>query len=265
MNRDNRFIVLVSITILVIVIVLFLEPFAQDQDYHNFADQRRVTSINNFNDVVSNIGFILFGLYGLSILVNYKSRLSSIEVNEMYFWIFFFCGSVLTGVGSAYYHLQPNNETLFWDRLPMTLLFMSIFSFIIYQRIDKRVGLALLPILIILGVISVVYWNYSESINAGDLRFYVLVQFLPMLLLPIILYIFPEKNIILHNSNRYFYCAAAFYLLAKISEHFDQGIFTLVGQQISGHTLKHIFAAVAVYVIILYLLKRNLVTYQGYS
>lgn len=39
-----------------------------------------------------------------------------------------FAGVLLTSAGSTWYHLAPTNDSLVWDRLPMTLGFMGLFA-----------------------------------------------------------------------------------------------------------------------------------------
>lgn len=36
--------------------------------------------------------------------------------------------ALLIGLGNGYFHYSPDNQTLFWDRLPMTLDFLAVFS-----------------------------------------------------------------------------------------------------------------------------------------
>jgi hypothetical protein len=40
---------------------------------------------------------------------------------ELWSWTLFFAGVTAVGVGSTYYHLNPDNATLVWDRLPVSL------------------------------------------------------------------------------------------------------------------------------------------------
>ena len=105
------------IAVLVLIIaslfgLLLLPPIPQDQNYHDFADQRTLLGIPHFWNVVSNIPFIVIGAVGLWPL----RRSPAIVI--------LFLGILLTGFGSAYYHLDPDDSTLFWDRLPMAVSFM---------------------------------------------------------------------------------------------------------------------------------------------
>ena len=105
----------------------------------------------------------------------------------------FFAGLLLTGFGSAYYHLEPNNERLVWDRLPLAGALMGLFAAVIAERIGVRAGLALLAPLVVVGLGSVLWWHGGEVRGHGDLRPYALVQFYPLVAVPLMLYLFGPR------------------------------------------------------------------------
>ena len=159
-----------------------------------------------------------------------------------------FVGVGLVSVGSAYYHAAPDNGRLFWDRLPMTVAFMALFSMLIADRIHRRAGVQwLLPILVVAGAASVLYWDWSEASGRGDLRFYLLVQSFPIVALPVICWLFPEGR---YTRNRHLAWMIAWYALAKVLETFDRQVFALLGDTVSGHSLKHLAASVAVLMVV---------------
>ena len=100
-----------------------------------------------------------------------------------------FLGVFLTGFGSSYYHWQPDDAGLFWDRLPMAVGFMAILSYVIEERIDAKVGAALLWPLVALGVVSLLLWRWTD-----DLRLYGWVQFFPCVVLPLVFWLFPSRQ-----------------------------------------------------------------------
>ena len=153
----------------------------------------------------------------------------------------FFAGVILTSVGSAYYHLAPDNERLVWDRLPMTVVVMALLAAIIAERISAKTGITILLPLLALGIGSVFYWQRFD-----DLRPYGFVIFFPMLLVPMLIALFPVKN----TSGEYLIYLVGFYLLAKLCEYFDAQIFA-AGGVISGHTLKHVIAALGLFQVVL--------------
>ena len=105
----------------------------------------------------------------------------------------------------------------------------------------------ILPLLL-LGLFSVVCWIRTERQGRGDLRLYGLVQFLPMLLIPLIMVMYnaPESYI------PYVVALLIFYLIAKVFELLDSVIYSW-SHFISGHTLKHLFAAVGTFCLLLML------------
>lgn len=245
LSRSARISVLLVSAMLSIIGVFWLAPIPQDLNYHNFADHRAYGMIPNFGDVAGNGAFIIVGLLGLLTVIK-RARLFS-NLGEVFLWVIFFTGVLMVSFGSAFYHLDPNNATLVWDRLPMTIAFMSLFSIVLMERINKRAGLLLFPLFLAYGIFSIWYWNYSEGLDMGDLRPYALVQFYPMLAIGLILILFPA------SGGMCFVFTLAFYVLAKLLEHFDAQVFALTHEMISGHTLKHISAAIAVLGLVRYI------------
>jgi len=228
-------IILWLVTVVAFVAMAFVEPIAQDPAYHLFVDHRQWWQIPNTLDVLSNLPFVLVGIMGLQYCALHRTH--------RLFWPFLtiFIGVFSTAYGSAYYHWAPTNGTLVWDRLPMTIAFMGLFTMVLADRIDIRWNRALIPLLL-LGMASVWYWDWTEAHNVGDLRPYALVQFLPMLLIPLVLILYPAPR-------RDFGCYIGLlccYGLAKVLEYFDRQVFELV-TVVSGHSLKHLAAALATF------------------
>lgn len=236
MSRENRLNVIVIIVIIVIIGIFSADPIAQDQSYHNFVDQRGIITIPNFFNVFSNLPFIIIGISGIRLVISGQAVGGLAELQSMY--LVFFVGVLLIGFGSAYYHYHPTNLTLLWDRLPMTIAFMAFFSAIVGEYISSRLALKLFVPLLLSGIISVLYWYVTELNGSGDLRAYALVQFLPALLIPLILWFFNSKL----NGNKYIWGILGIYALSKTMELFDAQIYSQLGI-LSGHSLKHITAA----------------------
>lgn len=243
MSVTRRLWIIIGITLAAIVGTLFVAPIPQDPAYHVFADQRGFLGIPNFGDVASNIPFTLVGLIGLVVLYRNGDASQDWAFADTIPYAVFFVGVALIGAGSAYYHWTPNNQTLFWDRLPMTIGFMAVTAGLVADRINRKFGLKiLLPVLLLLGAASLIYWVETEAAGVGDLRFYGLVQFLPIFLIPIICWLFPKSR---YTKGRYIAAMIFFYALAKLFEFFDFQLYGLIGHLISGHTLKHLTAAIA--------------------
>lgn len=230
--------VLIGLVLVGLIIPWFMDRVPQDPRYHHFADTTQWFGIPNFFNVITNVLFVLVGLVGIRASRSERSVLDSAEMRRFYH---VFCvGVILVGVGSAYYHVNPNNSTLVWDRFPMTMSFMALFALILADGVSLRAGKVLFWPLIGIGLGSVGYWYATELWGAGDLRPYGIVQFLPMVLIPIILLLFGTRTI----QGLFLWWMLGVYILAKICELFDAEIFSLTGI-LSGHSLKHVFASVA--------------------
>lgn len=226
---------LLSVLVMGTLVAVVAEPVAQDPAYHLFADKRLLVGIPNFFDVMSNLPFAVVGFAGLYFIARNRTPLKT-----MLAWQFFFAGIFLTAFGSGYYHLAPSNETLVWDRLPMTIAFMSFVTIIIDEYLSRSLARRVLVPLLIAGAASVFYWAYTEAEGRGDLRAYALVQFLPLLLIPMIVLLYQERS----GLGRYIGWMIVFYIASKLLEFFDAEVFT-ASRIASGHSLKHVFAAMA--------------------
>src|SRR5207249_3350324 len=178
-----RGLLIIILGVLALAALAVVPPFPQDPKYHAFPDQRSFFEIPFTLNVLSNVPFLLVGAMGLWFLlhrVHTGACSPFIECQERWPFVGFFAGLLLTGLGSAYYHWAPSNATLLWDRLPITILIMSLFAGVIGERISPKAGSASLLPLIALGIGSVVYWYWSEQHGVGDLRLYAFVQLGPV-------------------------------------------------------------------------------------
>lgn len=224
----------------VAVIGAYLAPrIGQDPAYHLFADRRTLLGIPNFWNVVSNAPFLFVGAYGV-----WAWRRARWEHHhDRWAWLVVALSGFLIGFGSGYYHYSPDNQTLFWDRLPMTLGFMGVFAAVISERVSARAGWWLLGPFLIWGVVSVEVWRQSELAGAGDLRMYALVQFYPILAIPLMLWLYPPR----YTASHRIWQMILWYLAAKILEAADVPVNQMLGLQMSGHALKHLAAAMALW------------------
>ncbi|QKT04487.1 ceramidase domain-containing protein [Ectothiorhodospiraceae bacterium 2226] len=240
-----------ALGLLAFTLLLFwlTDPLPQDPAYHHFADQRAWLGVPAAWNVLSNLAFVLVGAAGMALVV-WLRRARRAPVHRAY--LVLFAGVLLTGFGSAYYHLAPSNTTLFWDRLPMTVAFMGFFCSVLVERVDRRLADRLLLPLLLVGAGTVVYWLLSERAGAGDLRPYALVQFLPLVLAPALLAPRPRPA----HYAPYLVGALALYVLAKLAEVFDEEIYAL-GAAVSGHALKHLLAAAGAACLVAMLYRRH--------
>ena len=125
----------------------------------------------------------------------------------------------LIGIGSTYFHWSPSIKTLYWDRLPMILgmaYIMNQYTEIGFQD------------LMLHGLLSL---EYREMTN--DLSLYAAYQ------LNMILFLIWTTG---------FSWPVIFYVMAKVFEDRDNEFYMATNEIISGHTVKHILAGIAMIV-----------------
>jgi hypothetical protein len=243
-GRDWRVVLMVAAAVAVVLAALAAPPYAQNEAYHQFADQRAFLDIPNFLDVVSNLGFLVVGLAGLAFVIRGRHADGTpafTETADRRCWGVVCAAVALTCCGSWYYHLVPDSARLAWDRLPMAVAFAGILAATISERISPRAGGLLLAPLVVLGAASVGYWRYSVIAGRENLNPYAATQFGSLLLIVLLIALFPSR----YTRGNDLWGALALYALAKVAEHYDYGILAATGGLASGHTLKHLVAALA--------------------
>ncbi len=240
---------------IVLAVLLLIPPIPQPDAYHDFADQRPVLGIPNGLHVLSNLAFILVGLAGLRFLWCWRRAAADAfrHPADARPYLVFFPGLIGIGLGSGYYHLDPQHTTLFWDRLPMAVTFMALFAAILNERLGRTVGQPALPLLVLGGAAATGYWLWSELAGHGDLRPYMLVQAIPMLLTPLLVLLTTPR----YSHGGSFVTAIGIYCAARAFDLLDAQVYALLRETVSGHTLKHLTGAVAAWWILRMLQKRK--------
>jgi len=184
MTARQKATLILVFTLISLVVTFLLSPVAQLPSFHHFADTRPLWGIHNFGNVVSNLPFLIIGAYGLVTVLR-----APVLAPIRWTYAVLFVGVIFTGLGSAYYHQHPDNDTLVWDRIPMTIVFMSFLSATVAELVSRPLGGRLLLPLLVVGVGSVLWWHYTETIGHGDLRLYGWVQYYPMVAIPLLLWL----------------------------------------------------------------------------
>ncbi len=214
-----------------------LPPLPQPQDYHRFADVRAWLGVPNFLDVVSNLAFLAVAVAGLSVaLRGFSGRAEHLP------YALFFLALAATAFGSAWYHLAPDDARLFWDRLPIAVCFAALLSAVIAERFSLRIGLLLLAPLAATGAGASWYWLRSEGLGAGNVLPYFAFQLYALLAMLLLMHFYPSR----YSRGTDIYRVMMLYGAAVAAELLDRRIFVL-GEVVSGHTLKHLLAALAAY------------------
>ncbi|MDX1983323.1 MAG: hypothetical protein SFV51_23835 [Bryobacteraceae bacterium] len=214
---------------LAIAAIALAPPLRQDAGYHDFADIRPLLGIPNCLNVLSNLPFAIAGAMGLAGL-----RHRAGQRWERYAFALLSGAILLTSVVSGYYHWAPSNATLFWDRLPMAVGFMALFAVVVGERTVAEAGRLLLAPMVAAGIASVAWWRAYD-----DLRFYIVVQFLPLLAIPVMLW----RTRGAHPGTSALVTGLGWYAAAKALELADRPVYAALG--LSGHTLKHLAAGMS--------------------
>lgn len=229
-KRNRRIGAALLVALPPLAILLFFPPLAQSQAYHAFADQRSWHGLPNATDVLTNLPFLLAGIFGL------REAWHQPATPLRAAWLAFFGGVSLVALGSGYYHLAPSDASLVWDRLPMTFAFTSLFAAVLGETMDPYLGRRALYPALLGGVLSVFWWQHH-----GDLRPYFALQLLALVGLPTLLVVFRRSG----EGRSWLVAGLGCYTLAFAAEQSDRAIFALTGGIVAGHSLKHCLAAIA--------------------
>ena len=221
---------------LLVLAMLAYGPIAQPDNYHHFADARGLLGVHGAGDVLSNLGFLLVGAYGLL-----RWRRAPPQVVARAPYGVFFAALALTAAGSAWYHLAPDDARLVWDRLPIALACGALLAAELQRAYPGAAWASIsLPLLAVSALASVVWWSIT-----GDLRPYLLLQVAPPLLIPVLHWQAGAPM----ARRAAFALAIVLYVLAKLCEVADGAVFEALGV-VSGHTLKHLLATAAAFVLV---------------
>lgn len=229
---------LFSLLALLLAGILFgmMPSIPQPPSYHRFADPHVCFGQPFCADLVSNLPFVFVGLAGLVFLSG--RRTPSLPPSQRWaYWRFFFT-LVLAGLASAYYHLAPDNQRLAVDRTAIVLVLSAWLSIVVGERFKSRFIPAVFIATTGLGLATVITWIAGESAGRGDLRPYLFFQTLTFLV---------ALAAVLSGRfamRPYHFATVVLYALALACDLADRPLAEALGF-VSGHTLKHLFAAVA--------------------
>lgn len=255
-SRATRTWVVAALAAALALATAALPRIPQDPRYHELADARAWWGIPNALDVLSNVAFLAAGVAGLLVI----SRRAAIfqDPRERTPWLVLFASVALVGVGSAWYHLHPTNATLVLDRLPMSAGFGALAAAIVAERLGASAGARVLAPAVLAGLASVLYWYATEARGAGDLRPYAFMQLFPMAMVLLLLALFPAR----YTRGGGWLAALGLYGVSKLAEAADAAIYRTSGI-VSGHTLKHLVAALGIAVLVRMLVKREPLAARG--
>ena len=236
LSRPEKF--LWCFVAVLLVLAVALPGMPQDPDYHRFADSRTLMGVPNAMDVLSNIFFFVLG--GIGLVYHFAGRLDYSNSAMRTSGLVFFLGFALTAVGSAYYHVDPNDRGLAWDRMGMVVAFAGVLGLVAAHRVSVRAANLLLPVALVGGVLSVAWFAATGSVTP-----YAVMQFGGIGMVAAATWM-PAQG-----KGPNWAALIAAYALAKVLEMEDTEVLHLTQGLVSGHTLKHVFAALAALAVLL--------------
>ena len=210
-------------------------PVLHDHPHqHGFADQRTLWGIPCALDVLSNLPFALAGAWGLMLLG--RVRPGVLDAATRATAGLFCAGLLLTAAASSWYHWQPDNAGLLWDRLGMAVAFAGMLGLAAAQRVSPRAGSATALVALAAGPLAVLWWAHTSNLLPWA------VLQLGGMLLVLALACLPQRAgaLALRLGP-----VIAWYGAAKLLELGDHAVFEATGQWVAGHSLKHLAAAAA--------------------
>jgi hypothetical protein len=229
--------------VLALLAVAFFAPaVAQSAHHHHFADQRAWGAIPFAADVLSNLPFLLWGFVGLRLLlqtsrgVGHRAVAASRGLTGL-----FFAGLVVTAFMSAFYHWQPDNAGLVFDRLGMVVAFAGLMGLSAAGRASARAGELLAAAVLLLGPLSIWVWSAS-----GNVLPWAVLQFGGMALVLCLAWLKPLPGALAIRWG----WVILIYALAKGFELADEAVFAATSQLISGHSLKHVVASLSAWPVV---------------
>ncbi len=203
---------------------------------NHFVDSRTWLSIPNAADVLSNLPFAIFGVWGLLLQANTRKASQPYVGRESFVLTLFFVGLIFTAIGSMLYHLAPSDSTLLWDRAGMAFAFAGMLGVAASERVSSASGIWLGLATLLAGAIALLVWSQTT-----DVLPWLTLQFGCMAM--ILVLAITRKHV--KSLGVSLYAVVAWYALAKIFESNDHAIFEATGHWVSGHTLKHLAASLA--------------------
>lgn len=219
---------------------LFAPHLAQPGHAHDFADGRTLWDVPCALDVLSNLPFALAGALGLAWLRQVPR--AALGKAERATSALFFAGLLVTAAASSWYHLAPDDLGLALDRAAMGIAFAGLLGLVAATRISGRAGCTLARALLVLAPASVLAWSMS-----GNVLPWAVVQFGGIALVLLMLAMARPRAGAL--PVRWSLVLLA-YAGAKLFELGDHAVFAATGELFSGHTVKHLLAALAAWPVI---------------
>jgi hypothetical protein len=236
---------LLAVAGIAVVVSIFAHSMPQPRAYHLFVDARTCLGIPNFFNAASNLGFLAAGLGMLIFLYARRAKFAEmfIERGEPWLFVVLYAATLMVTFGSGYYHLAPDNASLFWDRLPMTLVASAFVGTIIADRFGARAGVWSLAVLFALSCGALAYWLATQSLAHDNVWPYIATVYGGLAFAVVAMALFPSR----YTHARAAWISVAIYIIAMAFDTWLDAPLYAAGAILSGHSLKHLLAAVALF------------------
>lgn len=224
---------LAAVVLAPLILVAMMHPVIRGAGFHVYADQRTTLGIPHIGDVLSNLPFVIVGLFGM-----WHAR--DITGLPRGLVLAFFASVACIGLGSGLYHLTPSDATLAVDWLPIALTASLMVALLVHDRIDPTLGWIVTAVATAASVGSIAWWWFTL-----DARWYGLVQLTSIALVPVIVILYPRGRL----ERGWLLAGVACFVLARLVHAQDRALLDASGV-ISGHTLKHLLAASATWCVL---------------
>ena len=215
------------------VLRIVLGPLPQWPSYHDLADTRVLGGMPRAGDVLTNLAILAAGLWGATL----GPRLAA-DDDERVAWRWLVGATIATALGSGWYHLDPSNATLVWDRLPMALVMAALLALVLADRVDARFGREALAPFGLVGVASVVWWAATDAMGRDDLTLYAIVRVGTGVAVLGLLILRRGRT----RGSGWLWAAIALDVAMTLVERQDRAVWDATGGLASGHNLKHLMA-----------------------
>ena len=210
---------------------------------HPFVDARILLGVPNAMDVLTNAPLALAGLWGLLVMRRRALPAATRQAARM-----FFAGLVATGFGSAWYHWAPDATGLVWDRLGMAVTFAGALAMAVAERVGQVPARQALRVLLPLALLSAIL-----PASNGNVLPWAVLQFGGMALIVRLALL----KLVAGAIGIRLGALIGLYALAKLLELGDEAVFRATAGAVSGHSLKHLVAALAAWPVIAALAPRR--------
>ena len=226
------------VTMAALAASLALPATALPAAYHAFADQRTWLGLPHVGDVLSNLAFALMALGLASLLRRAQAAVQRPSaLRGVWGWTAaLVVGLMLTALGSSVYHWQPDDLGLLWDRLGMAGAFAAVLGLAVHERVSARAALAVAAGVACAAPLTA-WWAWAMDNHTP----WAVMQVAGLLAL-LALSFRPARPGTLGVA---WWAVVAGYALAKGCELADHRLWQASLELASGHSLKHVVAAMA--------------------